>query len=397
MKKALVILMALSMVFAAFADEPAVKNEIAEFTGSASVTWGVDLDAGKTGFKNEESAKLKFTLIGKGDKSTAGDGVWGELKIKAGDASEAEANGADANVVVKKVAVDVAKIHISDMLAIGIREGSNKYGEYKPVTAVKSDGHYATSNVGGAVTDGITLEVKLPDLLDLNIDFRSVEQYTNNYGIGTSLAVKAVENLNLKVGFGIDFFNNNPWGLSASADYKLGLSDTMYLKPQVGFTMTNADNSGEIAAALLFGWGKENQDTNIKWVSKKVSDGFSVATKIALADGSAIPLCVGVWDSTFVENLKVGAQFHVNDLKNFAVNTLAFEFAYDLGGIKPAVAFAMDKGGDLAWTDDMKLDVKIDFTGFVTNTTFTLEYESGNLKADPAGLGKINLTAKIAF
>ena len=47
MKKALVILMALSMVFAAFADEPAVKNEIAEFTGNASVTWGVDLDAGK--------------------------------------------------------------------------------------------------------------------------------------------------------------------------------------------------------------------------------------------------------------------------------------------------------------------------------------------------------------
>ena len=57
----------------------------------------------------------------------------------------------------------------------------------------------------------------------------------------------------------------------------------------------------------------------------------------------------------------------------------------------------MDKGGDLKWTDDMKLDVKIDFTGFVTNTTFTLEYESKNLKADPAGLGKINLTAKIAF
>ncbi len=397
MKKALVILMALSMVFAAFADEPAVKNEIAEFTGSASVTWGVDLDAKKTGFKNEEEAKLKFTLIGKGDKSTTGDGVWGELKIKAGDASEAEANGADENVVVKKVTVDVAKIHISDMLAIGIREGSNKYGEYKPVTAVKSDGHFKTDNVGGTVTDGITLEVALPDLLDLNIDFRSEEQYTNNYGIGTSLAVKAVENLNLKVGFGIDFFGNNPWGLSASADYKLGLSDTMYLKPQVGFTMKNADNSGVIAAALLFGWGKENEDTNIKWVSKKVSDGFSVATKIPLADGAAIPLCVGVWDSTFVENLKVGAQFHVNDVKNFEVNTLAFEFAYDLGGIKPAVAFAMDKGGDLEWTDDMKLDVKVDFTGFVTNTTFTLEYASGNLKADPAGLGKINLTAKIAF
>lgn len=397
MKKALVILMALSMVFVAFADEPAVKNEIASFTGNASVTWGVDLDAGKTGFKNAEEAKLKFTLIGKGDKSTTGEGVWGELKIKAGDASEVEVNGADGTVPVKKVTVDVAKIHITDMIAIGIREGSNKYGSYKPVTAVKSDTHYPIDSVGGNVTDGITVEVALPNLLNLNIDFRSVEQYTNNYGIGASVELKAVEDLSVKAGFGIDFYNNNPWGLSASADYKLGLSDTMYLKPQVGFTMTNAANSGVITTALLVGWGKENQDTNIKWVSKKVSDGFSVATKIALADGSAIPLCVGVWDSTFVENLKVGAQFHVNDLKNFALNTLAFEFAYDLDGIKPAIAFAMDKGGDLGWTDDMKLSAKVDFTGFVANTTFTLAYESGNLKASSNQAGKIDLTAKISF
>ena len=394
MKKALVILLALSMVFAAFADEPAVKNEIAEFTGSASVTWGVDLDAKKTGFDNDASANLKVTFVGGGDKSTTGDGVWGELKIKFGDAEEFD-NGAWGT---KAAAVDYAKIHLNDMIAIGIREGSNKYGEYKPVTAVASDCHYATSNVGGTVTDGITVEVAVPDLIDFNIDFRSVEQYTNNYGIGTKLAVKAVENLNLAVGFGIDFFGGNPWGLSASADYKLGLSDTMYLKPQVGFTMTNADNSGVITTAILVGWGAENQDTNIKFVSKKVSDGFSVATKIAFADNSPIPLCVGLWDSTFVENLKFGAQFHVNNLKDFALNTLGFEFAYDLGGIKPAFGFAMDKGGDLGWTDDLKIAFSVDFTGFVDNTTFTLAYNSGNLKASAGEkLGKIDLTAKISF
>ena len=407
MKKALVILMALSMVFAAFADEPAVKNEIAEFTGNASVTWGVDLDAGKTGFKNDASGSFKFTLIGGGDKSTTGDGVWGELKIKIDDI---QYTGMGAWTIdftagtitqpwgTKAVSIETAKIHLNDMIAIGIKEGSNKYGEYKPVTAVKSDCHYATGNVGGNVTDGITVEVAVPDLIDFNIDFRSVEQYTNQYGIGTSLAVKAVENLNLKVGFGIDFYNNNPWGLSASADYKLGLSDTMYLKPQVGFTMTNADNSGELTTALLVGWGKENQDTNIKFISKKVSDGFSVATKIAFADNSPIPLCVGLWDSTFVENLKFGAQFHVNNLKDFALNTLGFEFAYDLGGIKPAFGFAMDKGGDLGWTDDLKIAFSVDFTGFVDNTTFTLAYNSGNLKASAGEkLGKIDLTAKISF
>ena len=391
MKKALVILMALSMVFAAFADEPAVKNEIAEFTGSASVTWGVDLDAKKTGFQNDASANLKFTLISSGDKSTTGDGVWGELKIKYGDAEEFDGGAWGA----KTAAVDFAKIHLNDMIAIGITAGDNLYGGYKPTLAVFSDnGHFATDSVGGAVTQGITVEVALPDLLNFNLEFRSKPQYQDNYGIGAEVALKAVENLNFSVGFGIDLFGGNPWGLAIGADYKLGLSDTMYLKPQGGYSMTNADNSGKIAAALLLGWGDENQDTNIKYISKKVSDGFSIGTEIALDGDVQVPLCVGIWDSKFVENLKAGVQFHVNDLADFALNTLAIEFAYDLGGIKPAVAFAIDDAGDLG-LNATKLYVGVDFTGFVDNTTFTLAYESADLAN--SGLGTINLTAKISF
>jgi hypothetical protein len=37
-----------------FADEPAADVSITEFKGNAKVTWGMDLDAGKTGFKNTE-------------------------------------------------------------------------------------------------------------------------------------------------------------------------------------------------------------------------------------------------------------------------------------------------------------------------------------------------------
>ena len=88
--------------------------------------------------------------------------------------------------------------------------------------------------------------------------------------------------------------------------------------------------------------------------------------------------------------------FHVNDLADFAMNTLGFGVSYDLGGIKPKVSFAInDKGclkDDEKWT---KLWVGIDFTGFVDNTTFSLVYASGDLAN--SGLGTINLTAKIAF
>ena len=485
MKKALVILLALSMVFAAFADEPAVKNEVAEFTGSASVTWGVNLDTGKTGFKNDTSTSLKFTLLSSGDKATSGEGVWGELKIKTSGDSKF-ATGSTDNFGGASVSVETAKIHINDMIAIGILSGSNAYGEYKPTLAVFSDkdfsdkGHVKTDKVGGAVTQGINVDVTLDKLLDLSVDFRSAPtaaykeagykdafgvdptkavkrsvkpedfetfeaywaalvaengtvksnsdtiaaenaklqayndwkkakdgytdygNYANQYGIGAKLALKAVDNLNLSVGFGMDFYGTTkPWGLAVAADYKLGLTETMYIKPQVGFTMSNEEKSGKIATALLVGWGSENQDTNIKWISKKVSDGFSVATEISLDSTKPIPLCVGVWDSTFVENLKVGAQFHVANLKAFAINTLAVEFAYDLGGIKPAVAFAMDNNGELTETfkkeDVMKLYVGCDFTGFVANTTFTVAYESGNFKASANKLGTVNLTAKISF
>ena len=69
MKKALVLLLALSMVFGVFAAEPVANVNVAEFSGEASVQWGVDLDAKETGFKNDAKVTLKLNLIDGGDKS----------------------------------------------------------------------------------------------------------------------------------------------------------------------------------------------------------------------------------------------------------------------------------------------------------------------------------------
>jgi hypothetical protein len=83
MKKALAILLALSMVFAAFADEPATNYSVAEFKGEAEFCWKSDFDKSENGMFNAASATLKINLLTGGEKSTAAaDGVWGELKIK---------------------------------------------------------------------------------------------------------------------------------------------------------------------------------------------------------------------------------------------------------------------------------------------------------------------------
>ncbi len=116
-----------------FADEPAADLSITEFKGDAKVTWGMDLDAGKTGFKNTESANFKVKLFNGGDKTTSGeDDVWAELKIKT-DGLKLE-NGEWKDGTAK---VDAAKIHIGN-LYVGIRAGDIQYGAYKFDGAIRS-------------------------------------------------------------------------------------------------------------------------------------------------------------------------------------------------------------------------------------------------------------------
>lgn len=83
MKKALVVLLAFAFVAGAFADAPVANLDVAEFTGSAKVTWGVDLDDESTGFKNETEASFKVNIVDGGEAATSSDNaVWGEIVVK---------------------------------------------------------------------------------------------------------------------------------------------------------------------------------------------------------------------------------------------------------------------------------------------------------------------------
>ena len=99
-------------------------------------------------------------------------------------------------------------------------------------------------------------------------------------------------------------------GYSASVGYKLGLDDTFYIRPQVGFTGSTAffkeelevmGNKGTVsanqttmamAAGLLFGWGEigMDQDAGVYYLdddhAKKVSPGVGLVAYIPLANVS---------------------------------------------------------------------------------------------------------------
>lgn len=135
MKKALAIFLTSALVCSVFAAEPAAEVKVAEFTGDAAVTFGLDLDAKtelgddtvKTGFKNETSGKIVLNLFNGGDKSTTGDGVWGELKIKFDGVVIESKHDKQSTVNDKKVSIEVAKLHLGPVF-VGFKEGNFEYG-----------------------------------------------------------------------------------------------------------------------------------------------------------------------------------------------------------------------------------------------------------------------------
>jgi len=368
MKKIVSIVAALAMATAMFAD-PAFTGTVSEFTASASVTWGIDLDRGTTGFKNGTSASLKVSLFGSDSKATASDEtVWGEIAI--GTDGVAIENGS----VVCGTKDLSAKLHVGPAW-VGIMSGHTHVGAYSPVLATSSDVSYLTTGNAGADADqGINIGYKMDNMFSAELNFRSVkaapvapatdkywnggnaDYYSDKYALSLNVTFDMVENLGVAFGVSKDLTVNKKLAdkdvsdvaLFGKVDYKLALGDSkFYVKPGVGAVWQQTDNmaaGAKVAAGVLLGWGSENQDTNIKYMNKDVSDGFSVGTEFMVAKTktwidkddnmvltgivnediaagalTAPKLIFGVWDSaTLVPNLTFGAEVKVANVYNTA-------------------------------------------------------------------------------
>ena len=441
MKKALSVFLMAAMAFGAFADEPAADVKVAEFSGNAKVEWGVDLDSGKTGFKNSTEVNLKLNLLNDGTKSTTGDGVWGELVIKTdadpihwkqnafSDAKFEANNGMsgtketklDAGVFkytdtdgihfLNKVYVDTAKIHFGPAY-VGIKNGNTQVGQLKLDTAVRSNQEWL-SNEGANKTDGIVAGFD-SDIVKVDVDVRSkpieatettdYTQYTNDYGMAAEVELKAVENLSVKGGVSYEFKEKGALAYAGSAGYKLALDDTFFVRPQVGVTGTDAKDSVELAAGVLFGWGEMSQDKNtgVYFLGddyKKVSPGVSVAAYIPLKDNGVIRIEPSFFSGELVPNLTAAAWANIaiqenTDTKASVIGAVKYAIAVDALTITPqaGVVFANKAAGE-----NLKAKVGVDVAGLIDNTTLSAVWESGNLSKDDPELGKFNVGAKIAL
>ena len=426
MKKIVGIIAALALASAVFAD-PDVTPVVATFDGNASLEWIADLDAETTGMKNSESATFKVKFISEGTKETSGDGLWGELKIKAGSTEvEAKNDGVAASgVAVANPTVETAKIHFIDgdtYFHMNIKVPGLSLGGGDLVLATASP--WADAKVGVTLTgaQGFTLNFGIP-VVDFNLQFADNGQQKSDakeFGFVFDATLKGegfdVDGLAVTAGVGYSTEKIGTASQDAAvffkATYKLAIDDAMYVRPTVSFGLQG--EAKQLVAGVLFGWGAEGQEpgfakfsSGLVNIANKCSDGVSIALKSTLADNAPMGFLLGFYDNKLLADfgLKIAAQLDIADLANFGkAATDAFDFAlvYGSGDAFGDWKVAANLGAKFL-IDASKFGVlygaSVTNSAIIQNTDLYVKY-SGEHAADISSAdlkGSVTLGAKIHF
>ncbi len=457
MKKIIAITaMAAAAAAISFAAEPAV-NQSVSLSGDASVTWGVDLDTGKTGFKNEANATLEVVFTGEGTKETTGEGIWAEIQAKGTALSVKDTLTTTPTLTNGAASIEKAKLHFGPVY-LGITTGDTVLGEFNGANAVNSSklGVSNTYDDAEGHKQGIVAGFS-NDMFAIDVDFRSHpiggNYYTNDYGVAGEATLKFIPGLEIKAGADYQIRYNdaesNKLGVGASEKYTLALGDKFKLIEGVGFNMgkvvTNSDAPVmNLAAGVVFAWGDEaDANAGVPYLdgdyAKKVTPGVGVAAAInkITNDDRTIVIQPSFYSGDIIPNLKVGVlgQIGISTTSgNDAVFGVAGGLKYDLKAtdaltISPYAGARFVKNAawattanlfddtfttettdngnkkDLQGAGNNKLNVKVgaDVSGLINNTTFSAWWQSRNLLNEDADkktngqVGTINLKCKIAL
>jgi len=437
MKKALVILLAITLVGVVFAEEPKPELKVSEFKGDASVLFGADLDTGAVAFSNSTSASLKLDLMGGGDKATTGSAIWGELKIKTDgdDPIQVTTDKNGSSLSGYKVKVDVAKLHFGDMAYLGIKEDGTKIdyvmladmaAPYFKVDNTKYYGQKTSTTllsnypeVGPNAPYGVVFGIALPKLVTVDVDFRSFEKLTtdgsqvaagyskkNAFGVRAKAALTAVDNLTLEgaVNTGFDGDGHKyDLGFGAKVGYKFALNDKFYVKPNAAFNGESRISGDEklgwgAHAGVLLGWGDKAtaidtyffDDSDQDWgYYPGVSVGVTMAGDTAAPSDAKMPIGLNVSTMTgsLIENLTAAAAFEMKDLnadkKEMGFAAVAkYAIKQDKMTLTPKVGFnyySNEAGTNDKEKTDMYVKAGLDIGQIFPNTTLSFEYASNDL------------------
>ena len=431
MKKIVGIIAALALAGAVFA-RPDITPAIVEYTGNASLEWIANLDNETTGMKNSAWTRWKIQMRTDdwGGESNSGDGLWGELVIRAGGGYTAEtATGANPGALygwnMPVLEVTTAKIHFIDgdtFFHVSILEPGLSLGGGDLVLATASPWKDAAVGVTLTGKQGFTMNFGIP-LVDFNLQFADNGEKTSNakefgFVFDATLKGEGFDVDGLAVTAGAGYSTEKVAGKSQDAaiffkaTYKLEIDDAMYVRPTVSFGLQG--EAKQLVAGVLYGWGAEGQEPNfagfsngVGSVPNKCSDGVSIALKSTLADKAPMGFLFGFYDNKLLADfgIKIAAQLDIADLANFGkAATDAFDFAlvYGSGDTFGDWKVAANLGAKFKLEPSkfgMLYGVSVTNSAIIQNTDLYVKY-SGEHAAEIGGAdlkGSVTLGAKINF
>lgn len=389
MKKVVFFVSALLLAASLSAVEVAPSAAI---SGSATTTFGYDLDNNTHGFTNATSGDLKITLVAEATESKGeGEDVYGWIelsKFKSEDLTQTDP-GVSAKIFVGPIFVTIGSKYGSEVDLESYAEGKT-VDSATGVTASSADIKFAN-------TIGAGLGIGLVDtsMVGLEIGVGSnTAGYTNTnqYSVYAKLSVNAVENLGLAIAVGKDLANATDIGFGAEVSYAmdklsvgaavdvLAAATTSY---SVGFGVAYALDGAKMSIA-----GKSD-----------IAAGFALG--LGLDHETDMDLTVQFIDGDVIPVLDLGVIAEV-------YNLLAAGTGADVMDVGLAVRAAVAQDAISAWLESKsahltattglssELTVGVSYTG-ISLTTLSATYTSGNLAATTPVKGKVVLEAKVAF
>lgn len=382
MKKALAILLALALVAGAvFAEEPAY-----DLSGSASLTWGIDLNTNAHGFTNDSSASLSFPLGA--TSGTAGEEpITGYIEISeftvdiVDGAIDAENGSVTAKIlfpsnlylqIASEPSFEVANAVSLD--AFYVDDGATSSadiasaeitsaggftfgldGDLNFALLVGSTNHHTDAAGANSYMAGLNFGTKLGEMgtLDVNAILGSFDQAAN-MTIAAGLVLDLAPMDGLAVTLAADYVKATDLNLDASLAVGYEMADLVGIDLGAYFGLNGTNNVLDMMVRLnllavenlTFGAGVDLWDLTANSAANDTLIAAELAYKVAMEGDNHVSPYANVAYSLLSSGLylNVGANMMFFPLTTFTIDYVAGSPTDDTVAIAPVLGATTDKG-----------------------------------------------------
>lgn len=365
----IIVLLAFGLTFvgAQVIEAPAVS-------GTAAVTFGINLDNNSTGFNaNSASSSWSVTLFEGASGEAGGEGVYGWIKVTDAYAKLNQgAHDFGAGSVEAKLMMDPLWIKISSVPDATANLVTPVAGT--DVTTVQTEN-------GGLIIGFSAAPLSLEIAVASQADYDS--NTANAYALGTKLTL-AVDPLTIEAAFGTGTLSTDPMGIGVKASLSSGS-----LAAFAGYDMNMTSGAYEaVVQSVLTIVDDGDDDTTLTIDGSYGYDGTTrTDAKVTFVEAASDHGLAPVIGATLTVSML--------DLTSSAMTIpLALNTTYDLGEVDPYANISID---DVTATNmTLGLTAGIDFS-MIPNTVFKLEYVNAALVAPATTNGTITFTTTISL